>query len=50
MQKNVPEIKWLIVLLEKEVKNTQKSISDQKKNNRNLTLEKRKNRICLFVK
>ena len=28
---NVPEIKWLIVLLEKEVKNTQKSISDQKK-------------------
>ena len=31
MQKNVPEIKWLIVLLEKEVKNTQKSISDQKK-------------------
>ena len=31
MQKNVPEIKWLIVLLVKEVKNTQKSISDQKK-------------------
>ena len=31
MKKNVPEIKWLIVLLEKEVKNTQKSISNQKR-------------------
>ena len=36
MQKNVPEIKWLIVLLEKEVKNTQKVFQIRKRRNRTI--------------
>ena len=36
MQKNVPEIKWLIVLLEKEVKIRKKYFRSEKRRNRTI--------------